>query len=278
VQLLRTYPFKRPRFPFAPNGERSVAHGYQKVLGRATSLVYVEDQYFWNPEVVESFARALTRSPRLRLIVVLPRFPDQDGAISMPPNLVGRQQALDLVREAGGDRVGVYGIENPAGVPVYVHAKVAVVDDVWASVGSDNVNRRSWTHDSELGCAVIDEELDEREPATIDGRGAGARRFARSLRLALAAEHLDADHPDSQPFDLDRLCDPVVAFDAFAESAARLQAWYDGGSVGVRPPGRLRPYTFDRLDARTLAWATPLYRTVYDPDGRPMSLRRRHEF
>ena len=74
---------------------------------------------------------------------------------------------------AAPGRVAAYGIENHAGTPVYVHAKVCVIDDVWASVGSDNFNRRSWTHDSELSCVVLDEE------------------YARSLRLTLAAEHLD---------------------------------------------------------------------------------------
>ena len=61
------------------------------------------------------------------------------------------------MRAAGGDRVAVYGIENHAGTPVYVHAKVCVVDDTWATVGSDNINLRSWTHDSELSLAVLDE-------------------------------------------------------------------------------------------------------------------------
>ena len=49
-------------------------------------------------------------------------------------------------------RVAAYGMENHAGTPVYVHAKVCVIDDTWASTGSDNFNRRSWTHDSELTC------------------------------------------------------------------------------------------------------------------------------
>ena len=52
---------------------------------------------------------------------------------------------------------------KPAGIPIYVHAKLCIVDDEWAKVGSDNVNRRSWTHDSELACAVVDvfpEQLD----------------------------------------------------------------------------------------------------------------------
>jgi phosphatidylserine/phosphatidylglycerophosphate/cardiolipin synthase-like enzyme len=49
----------------------------------------------------------------------------------------------------------VYDIANPDGAAVYVHAKVAVVDEVRAIIGSDNLNRRSWTHDSELSAAVL---------------------------------------------------------------------------------------------------------------------------
>ena len=103
-----------------------------------------------------------------------------------------------------------------AGTPVYVHAKVCVVDDVWASVGSDNINRRSWTHDSELSCAILDEARDGRDPQIIDRDGHGARRFARCLRLQLAQEHLDRAPGD----DLD-LLDPVAAFAAFADECTQ---------------------------------------------------------
>jgi phosphatidylserine/phosphatidylglycerophosphate/cardiolipin synthase-like enzyme len=80
------------------------------------------------------------------------------------PERVGRQRALGLLREAGGDRAAVYDLENEAANPIYVHAKVCVIDDVWAAVGSDNLNRRSWTHDSELACAVLDPTRDQRAP------------------------------------------------------------------------------------------------------------------
>jgi len=273
VQLLRTYPRRRRGYPFAPDGERSVAHAYDKVVARAHSLIYVEDQYFWARDVVRCFADALRSDRSLHLIAVIPHYPDQDGRFSLPLNLVGRQQALDDVRAAGGDRVGIYGIENRAGTPVYVHAKVCVVDDVWASVGSDNVNRRSWTHDSELSCAVIDESRDEREPHTLDRFGDGARVFARELRLQLAREHLERE-PDA---DRD-LLDPVSAFAAFSDSARRLQRWHDHGGTAPRPPGRLRPYANARLTRGTLAWATPLYRIVADPDARPRALRRAGQF
>jgi phosphatidylserine/phosphatidylglycerophosphate/cardiolipin synthase-like enzyme len=273
VQLLRTYPNRRRGYPFAPDGERSVARAYNKVIGRANRLIYLEDQYFWSTSIVTCFADALRANPQLHLIAVIPHHPDQDGRFSEPPNLVGRQQAMNELSAAGGDRVGVYGIENHRGTPVYVHAKVCIVDDVWASVGSDNVNRRSWTHDSELSCAVFDDELDPREPRTIDRFHDGARRFARNLRLELASEHLDRSSGRH-----DDLIDPISAFRAFASSADDLQRWHDLGRQGPRPAGRLRPYRTPSLSRRTLAWATPLYRIVYDPDGRPVSLRRKHQF
>lgn len=256
VQLLRTYPYRLRGYPFAPRGERSVARGYLKALARARRLIYLEDQYFWSADVVESFAAALRANPQLHMIVVVPHYSDQTGQLQSDAALVGRQEAMDAVRAAGGDRVALYGLENHSGVPVYVHAKACVVDDVWASVGSDNVNRRSWTHDSELACVV----LDQTEPAGS---------FARRLRLGLSREHLD--RPDGDDEDL---LDPPAAFAAFAESAARLQAWHDSGCRGPRPPGRLRPYRQPRVEGRRRLFAAAFYRTVSDPDGRPPRLRR----
>lgn len=268
VQVLRTYPAKVPRFPFAHLGERSIARGYDKSVRRATSLIYVEDQYFWSAEVVSCFAKALATNPGLRLIIVLPSHPPQAGRLSQASTTVSRSQALADVRRAGSQRVAVYGLENTAGIPVYVHAKVCVIDDVWATIGSDNVNRRSWTHDSELTCAVYDHERDEREPRVLDAFGDGARVFARELRLRLAREHLDRERGD----DAD-LIDPVSAFRAFAYSASRLQGWHEGGRRGRRPPGRLRPYTPPRFSTLGKVVAKTVYRVADDPDGRPPAMR-----
>lgn len=165
----------------------------------------------------------------------------------------------------------MYGLENVAGTPVYVHAKVCVIDDVWASVGSDNINLRSWTHDSELGCAVYDECPDPRAPADPGGLGDGARAFARELRLELMREHVEAGAADE-------LCDPVAAFDAFAESAAVLDAWHAGGRRGPRPPGRLRRYVPPDLAVTRRMLAAPLHHVLVDPDGRPLGMRLRRRF
>ncbi|MFC1406340.1 MULTISPECIES: phospholipase D family protein [Streptacidiphilus] len=275
VQLLRTYPAMRHGYPFAPSGERSIARGYRKALARARSLVHLEDQYLWSAPIVASFAEALAREPRLRMIAVIPLQPDQDGRMTGPMNLLGRVEALRLLRSAGGERFAVYGVENHAGTPVYVHAKVCVIDDVWAAVGSDNVNRRSWTHDSELSCAVLDSTPDPREPTDPGGLGDGARVYARDLRLTLAREHLDLPLGDQRS---DLLCDPELAFRAFADSAAALDAWHAGGRTGPRPPGRLRRYRTPRLSRTATLLSTPLQRLVADPDGRPRALRRNDAF
>ncbi|HEX2804586.1 MAG TPA: phospholipase D-like domain-containing protein, partial [Kineosporiaceae bacterium] len=273
VQLLRTYPYRGrvAPYPFAPQGERSIARGYRKAVRRARSLIYVEDQYLWSQEVVSTFADVLRHHPQLRLIAVLPRYPDQDGRTSMPPNLVGRVEAVHLLNAAGPGRVGLYSPENHHGLPVYVHAKVCVVDDVWACVGSGNLNRRSWTNDSELSCAVLDPSRDPRHPVDPAGLGDGARAFARALRIQLGREHLDlgSDEP---------LIDPGAAFDAFARHATDLEDWHNAGRAGPPPPGRLRPYVLPSLSAATLRWARPLYSSVYDPDGRPRRLRRSGAF
>jgi phosphatidylserine/phosphatidylglycerophosphate/cardiolipin synthase-like enzyme len=264
VQVLRTYPARLRRYPFAPHGERSIAHAYRRAVARARRLVYLEDQYLWSRPVAEIIAAALRDQPDLHVVAVVPRYPDKDGAITSVPPMLGQHHVMRACAAAGGDRFAVYDLENRAGTPVYVHAKVVVVDDVWAMVGSDNLNRRSWTHDSELSIAVLDSGRDAREPRDPAGLGDGARSFARDLRLRLWREHLD--RPEDDVADL---LDPVQAFAAFRQQASQLAAWHEGGGTGSRPPGRVRPHP--RADP-TLAqrlWATPLYRLVYDPDGRP---------
>jgi phosphatidylserine/phosphatidylglycerophosphate/cardiolipin synthase-like enzyme len=272
VQVLRTYPAKRPRSPFAPDGERTIARFYLKALERARSMLYVEDQYFWSREIGEAVAKALERAPDLRLTVVVPRFPDRDGMITGPPHRLGQERTLSRILAAGGDRVAVFDLESEQGHPIYVHAKVVVIDDEVALIGSDNLNRRSWTHDSELSIAVLDEERDQRAPLDPRGQGAGARRFARDLRLRLAEEHLGIGRDEQA------LLDPIEAFDRWVDGARALDAWHDGGRTGARPPGRIRRHRPEAVHIWQRAFAAPLYRLLIDPDGRTAAMRRDGEF
>lgn len=279
VQLLRTYPALGVgwSYDFAPAGERSVARGYTKALERARDLIYLEDQFLWGRETSTMLAKALRDHPRLHLIAVLPRVPDQDGWFARDPQTLGRIQAVRRVIETAPDRVAIYAPENHAGTPVYVHAKVCVIDDRWATIGSDNFCRRSWTNDSELSAAIVDLGSDDR---------AG---YPHRLRLTLAAEHLDRIDPDRSvdPDEpgrdalIEAMADCVDArgmFETVAAAADALEKWHAAGQVGPRPPGRLRLLPLPSLPPPRQVIAAPSYRFLHDPDGRPWRMRRRHAY
>ena len=254
------------------DGERSIVRAYRRAFSRARCLIYVEDQYLWSSEVARTVRRLHSARRRtLRVMVVVPRVPDRNGPISGPPHRVAQLELVDRLAEAGKDRFAIYDLENEAGTPIYVHAKTVVIDDVWAAVGSDNLNRRSWTHDSELSIGVLDEQRDLRAPADPGGLGDGARVFARDLRITLLQEHLGSETTHD-------LVDPIRAFDLARAAAEELDAWHRAGARGSRPKGRLRAHRLREIRPWEGWWARPLYQTIVDPDGRPCAMKRRNEF
>jgi phosphatidylserine/phosphatidylglycerophosphate/cardiolipin synthase-like enzyme len=252
--VLRTYAQKRPPFPFAPNGERSIARAYAKAFARARSLIYIEDQYLWSAEVASGIADALRANPGLHVIVVLPPYPDADGAVTGPPSRLGQLRAVSVLRRAAPDRVGVFDLENAAGTPIYVHAKVCIIDDTWMTCGSDNFNLRSWTTDSELTCAIV------------------AGDTARDLRRELWAEHLGLDRDDP------RLLDTGSGLALWKASSDALDAWHRSGKQSARPSGQARRHHIEPVSRLQRVWAQPLSRLLLDPDSRPRRLRRTAEF
>ena len=93
--------------------------------------------------------------------------------------------------------------------PIYVHSKLVIVDDTWFTIGSANLTRRSWTFDSEINVACIDERLRR-----------GGHQSARQLRVDLLAEHLQL-----LPVETPLLDDPRDAFRFVKEVLAGKRHW-----------------------------------------------------
>jgi phosphatidylserine/phosphatidylglycerophosphate/cardiolipin synthase-like enzyme len=273
AQVLRTYPARRRAYPFAPKGERSIARAYLKALARARRLVYLEDQYLWSLAATDALRDALARNSDLQIAIVIPRYPDPDGAVAGEASRIGRERVIDALHAVGHERVAVYDLENREGTPVYVHSKICIVDDVWMAVGSDNLNRRSWTHDSELSVAVIDGRRDGRFPTDPAGLGDGARVLARETRVRLAAEHLGRS-ADS----IEDLVDPASWFEVMRKGADALDTWHRLGEAGERPRGHLRAHPIDRVRGVRRWGRGLLHAALLDPDGRPRRLRRTSDF
>lgn len=202
VQVLRT--FACDQYQFAPRGDFTGRKAILKAISLAQDYIYIEDQYFVAYEVAAALEAALQRSAQLRIIVVVPLAPD-----SLARNFNFHQHVLieRLKNGPNGARFAIYHLVNTtttihAGEQVYVHAKSIIIDDVWAEIGSINMNRRSMTHNSELVVAVVDSTL-------IDG----VCLFARELRLTLWAEHLGLNETDPL------LVNPISGFDRWTELA-----------------------------------------------------------
>jgi len=164
----------------------------------------------------------------------------------------------------------VFDLENSAGTPIYVHAKICIIDDAWFTCGSDNFNRRSWTTDSELTCAVIDTTgtaatTDTGQVAsTVPG---ASRPLAYGLRLQLCAEHLGLDDDDRQ------LHAPADGLKLWNAAADALDQWHATGRRGPRPKGRVRHHTPEPVPPLQRLWAGVANRLIVDPDGRPRRMR-----
>lgn len=185
VQLLRTLA-SGGTYPFAPDGEQTVRLAYEKAISRAQHYVYIEDQYFWPCSVVSSLREAAARGVKI-VLVLAKRF----GGPLGPWHNSMRQRAIEYVRADNPDSVFVYHLESASAygqnVEVKVHSKIMIIDDRFAAIGSANITRRSFTTDSELHLAIVD---DTREASEINGSPAEVCRFAKELRIQLWQEHL----------------------------------------------------------------------------------------
>ena len=174
VQTLRTYPAMRPPYGFARLGEQSIARGYTKAIKRARRLIYLENQFLWAPEIVSILADKLRNPPRhdFRLVVLLPA-----KANNGQDSTRGQLSVLAAADDDAGRLLActLYARQGSLADPVYVHAKVGIVDDRWLTVGSANLNAHSLLNDTEMN-------------VTTDDAG-----LAHATRVRLWSEHLELE-------------------------------------------------------------------------------------
>jgi phosphatidylserine/phosphatidylglycerophosphate/cardiolipin synthase-like enzyme len=141
-------------FPIV-EGEYSVRAQYLSALAAARRTIYVEDQALGSPEFVEALHDALGRG--VEVVVLLPVDPNEDMAASRT-DLRATPFWERLHALGGHERFTLAGIARNGNKPgdyqnVYVHAKIALIDDVWATIGSANIANRSFYGDTELNAS-----------------------------------------------------------------------------------------------------------------------------
>jgi phosphatidylserine/phosphatidylglycerophosphate/cardiolipin synthase-like enzyme len=172
LQVVRTVPDKI--YSFLPQGDFRVLEAYTRALRSARKFVYLESQFLWSAQVVEILASKLRAPPSddFRVVVLLPAKPN-NGA-----DTTRGQLGVLANADNGGERFLATTISARSGGlsgPLYVHAKIGIVDDTWLTIGSANLNEHSFFNDTEMNIVTCDPTV------------------ARETRLRLWAEHLE--HP-----------------------------------------------------------------------------------
>jgi phosphatidylserine/phosphatidylglycerophosphate/cardiolipin synthase-like enzyme len=190
IQIARTIP--EHTYSFQPLIIRGIAQLYANALSNANHFIYLENQYFWlhayygidmpfmgtdSPEMernIQELGAALRRGVTVAL--VLPDHPNVGRAFTDAALARLHEEAPEAATEG---RIQVFCLATSTNIdgvehyrPIYVHAKVAIIDDRWSTVGSANLNNRGMRDDTEMNVAILNAEL------------------ARDLRLMLWAEHL----------------------------------------------------------------------------------------
>ncbi|HEY2005213.1 MAG TPA: phospholipase D family protein [Solirubrobacteraceae bacterium] len=182
VQVVRTV--AEGMYKHFPKGEFRIFESYMRAIHGARELIYLENQFLWSPELVSIIADKLRDppTPDFRVVILLPAKAN-NGAEDTKGQLGVLLDADNGQGRVLGATIRSLSPLKDRADPLYVHAKVAVIDDRWLIVGSANLNAHSFFNDTEM-CVVTDDA-----------------ELARNTRVRLWAEHLELseEEVDQQP-------------------------------------------------------------------------------
>ena len=158
------------------------------LIARARRFIYAENQYFASRRIGEAIARRLAEPDGPEIVLVGPERADgwleQEAMDFGPGAAVAGDRRGRRARAASASTIPF----TAAGEPIYVHAKIMVVDDALLRVGSSNWNNRSLRLDTECDVTVERRRArtprDRRAPRRPAGRASGLR--ARRVAAAFA--------------------------------------------------------------------------------------------
>ncbi len=164
---------------------KDVSAGYVQAIGLAEKFIYIENQYLRDngmaDALVKQFQDLKAKKPAvdLNVIILLPGVAEEvilanaartqiDPISTQGVNL--QHDIIEKLQKAFGPSLGVFApmasgrtlsIKDPStGKPlkkvIYVHTKLMIIDDVFATIGSANANPRSFQLDTEMNLAWYD--------------------------------------------------------------------------------------------------------------------------
>jgi phosphatidylserine/phosphatidylglycerophosphate/cardiolipin synthase-like enzyme len=152
---------------------------YLDLIASAERHIYAESQYFASRRIAEAIAKRLDEPNGPEIVIINPT--TAQGWLEPIAMDTARARLFEALkhRDTHG-RLRMYHPVTKGGEPIYVHAKILVIDDRILRVGSSNFNNRSMRLDTE--CDVTISVAGGADPACIV-----------AIRDGLIAEHLAAE-------------------------------------------------------------------------------------
>jgi hypothetical protein len=183
----RVVPIVQREIATARSGQRDALWSLARALGQARELIYIETPGFARtadpeasvPDLVQSIVTSMVRTPRLKVIVCVPREGDFDR--SRPAwTVTAMQRRKDALGDLIGADVNRVAAFHPIGFPgraPSIRTTTVIVDDAYCLTGTSHFRRRGMTFDGALDIASFDRQISE-------GYATGIASFRRRLMAA----------------------------------------------------------------------------------------------
>lgn len=141
-------------------------------IRQARDMIYIESQYLTTETICDALYDRLTSDKPPEIVIINPEAALSDTEDQAMHVLRGR--VITRFRNADhADRLRIFNPVNSTGEPIYVHAKIMIVDDTILHIGSSNLDDRSMGFDTECDVAIH-----------------GHKELITGFRRTLLAEHL----------------------------------------------------------------------------------------
>jgi phosphatidylserine/phosphatidylglycerophosphate/cardiolipin synthase-like enzyme len=161
------------------SGVFEVERLYLDLIRTAKRFIYAESQYFASRRIAQAIACRLAEPDGPEIVLINPQ--SAEGWLEPIAMDSARARLREALRNADPHaRFRIYHPVTEGGQPIYVHAKILIIDDRVLRVGSSNMNNRSLRLDTECDVAI-----DGGLPAND-----GCRLAIDAVRNGLLAEHL----------------------------------------------------------------------------------------
>jgi phosphatidylserine/phosphatidylglycerophosphate/cardiolipin synthase-like enzyme len=185
-------------------GEAGVLEAYRKAITNAQDFIYLENQYFTNRYIIGALKKAVELKPKLQVIMLINEVPDvptyrswqhygfEFMGLDLERLTIEHPQIGVFAKWSGKFHNGKNRLRN-----CYIHSKVAIVDDIWATIGTANLDGSSLSIAEEFGSSEISTNHRNMEMnALMFDMDSPQSGYIENFRKVLWGEHLGMDITD----------------------------------------------------------------------------------